>query len=103
MPSDPEADLRAFVERWRTAGPRLEELRREELRNVDVAKVIESLNGAFEATLAGPVRTTSGLVEQQAIFSGIGHARSPCAPRPEAEPRRDHAHAAAPGRRERGA
>ena len=76
MPSDPEADLRAFVERWRTVGQRLEELRREELRNVEVAKVIESLNGAFEATLAGPVRTTSGLVEQQAIFSRIGHARS---------------------------
>ena len=76
MSRDPEADLRAFVERWRIAGPRIEELRREELRNIEVAQVIESLNGAFEATLSGPVRTTSGLVEQQAIFSGIGHARS---------------------------
>ena len=75
MPCDPRADLRAFVERWRIAGPRIEELRREELRNVEVAKVIESLSGAFEATLAGPVRTSSGLVEQQAIFSRIGHAR----------------------------
>ena len=71
----PEAEMRAFVERWRVAGARLEELRREGLRNVEVASVIESLTGAFEATLAGPVRTTSGLVEQQAIFSRIGHAR----------------------------
>ena len=76
MSRDPEADLRAFVERWRVAGPRIEELRREELRNIEVAQVIESLNGAFEATLSGPVRTSSGLVEQQAIFSRIGHARS---------------------------
>ena len=76
MSCDPEADLRAYVERWRIAGSRLAELRREELRNVEVARVIESLNSAFEATLLGPVRTTSGLVEQQAIFSGIGHARS---------------------------
>ena len=76
MSRDPECDLRAFVERWRIAGARLEKLRREELRNVEVAQVIESLDSAFEATLAGPVRTTSGLVEQQAIFSRIGHARS---------------------------
>ena len=76
MPRDSKADLRAFAEHWRIAGARIAELRREELRNVEVARVIESLNGAFEATLGGPVRTTSGLVEQQAIFSRIGHARS---------------------------
>ncbi|MDD9986701.1 MAG: hypothetical protein OXQ31_10550 [Spirochaetaceae bacterium] len=44
--------MRAFVERWRVAGARLAELRREELRNVEIASVIESLNGAFQATLA---------------------------------------------------
>lgn len=82
MSRDPECDLRAFVERWRVAGPRLEEVRREELRNVDVAKVIESLNGAFEATLAGPIRTTSGLVEQQAIFSRIVRKATPWRGRP---------------------
>ena len=76
MPREAEAEMRAFVERWRVAGARLEELRREELRNVEVAKVIESLNGAFQATLAGPMRTTSGLVEQQKIFARMGHARS---------------------------
>ena len=76
MQGDPKAEMRAFVERWRVAGLRLAELRREELRSVEVAAVIESLTGAFEATLDGPVRTSSGLVEQQAIFSRIRHARS---------------------------
>jgi len=76
MHGDSKTDMRAFVERWRVAGARLGELRREELRNVEIDSVIESLNGAFQATLAGPVRTTSGLVEQQAIFSRIRHARS---------------------------
>ncbi len=75
MTGDSDAALRAFVERWRIAGARLEHLRREELRDVDVAAVIESLEGAFEATLAGPERTTSGLVEQQAIFARLRNAR----------------------------
>ena len=76
MAGDPKSEMRAFVERWRIAGARLEELRREELRNVEVAHHIESLNGAFEATLAGSVRTTSGLVEQQALFARMRDARS---------------------------
>ena len=76
MHHDPEAETRAFVERWRIAGARLEEMRREGLRNVEVGDVIESLNLAFEATLASPVRTTSGLVEQQAIFATMRNARS---------------------------
>ena len=76
MARDPNREMRGFVERWRIAGARLEELRREALRNVEVTDHIESLNGAFEATLAGPVRTTSGLVEQQAIFSRMRDARS---------------------------
>ena len=75
MTGDSDAGLRAFVERWRIAGARLEHLRRAELRAVDMAAVIESLDGAFEATLAGPERTTSGLVEQQAIFARLRHAR----------------------------
>lgn len=76
MHGDPKTDVRAFVERWQVAGARLAELRREELSNVEIGSVIESLNGAFQATLDGPVRTTSGLIEQQAIFSRIRHARS---------------------------
>ena len=75
MGGDLDRELRAFVERWRIAGAQLEKLRRERLRSIDVADHIESLNAAFAATLAGPVRTTSGLVAQQAIFARMRNAR----------------------------
>ena len=75
MAGDLNGELRGFVERWRIAGARLAALRRSQLRDVEVADHIESLNGAFEATLAGPVRTTSGLVQQQAMFARIRDAR----------------------------
>ena len=71
-----EKELRAYVERWRLASAKFEELRRKDLRNVNVAERIEAMNGAFEATLSLPARTTSGLVEQQAIFAKIRNARS---------------------------
>ena len=76
MHRDPKAETRAFVERWQIAGARLDEMRREGLRNIETGDIIESLNLAFEATLAGPVRTTSGLVEQQAIFATMRDAGS---------------------------
>ena len=76
MAHDTDIDLRAFVDAWRSASERLEELRRRDLRNVDVADRIEALNGAFEATLARPPRTSSGLVEQQAVFARMRHAGS---------------------------
>ena len=76
MASDSKSELRAFVEAWRVASERMEALRREDLRRVDVADHIMALNDAFEATLAGPARESSGLVEQQAIFSRLRHAES---------------------------
>ena len=76
MAHDSDIELRAFVDAWRSASERLEDLRRRDLRNVNVADRIESLNGAFEATLARPPRTSSGLVEQQAVFARIRHAGS---------------------------
>ena len=63
MTNDRDIELRAFVEAWRTASARLEDLRREGLRNVEVADHIEALNGASEATLARPAKSGSGLVE----------------------------------------
>ena len=75
MAGDLNGELRGFVERWRIAGARLAALRRAQLRNVEVADHIESLDGAFAATLAGPVRTTSGLVQQQALFARMRDAR----------------------------
>ena len=76
MLSDEEKELRAYVERWRLASAKIEELRRQDLRNINVAEHIEAMNGAFEAALATQTRTTSGLVEQQAIFAKLRNARS---------------------------
>ncbi len=69
-------ELRAYVERWRLASAKFEELRRKDLRNVNVAERIEAMNGAFKATLSTQTRNTSGLVEQQAIFARMRDARS---------------------------
>ena len=76
MVRDPDTELRAFVDAWRVASLRLEDLRRVDLQNVNVADHIEALNGAFEGTLAGPPRLGSGLVEQQAIFARMNDAGS---------------------------
>ena len=64
MASDDKNELRTFVGAWEIAAARLEALRREDLRNVDVAHHIMALDGAFEATLTRPIRKSSGLVEQ---------------------------------------
>ena len=82
MTGDSKRELHAFVDRWRIASPRLDDLRRRELIDVDVAERIEALNGAFEAALADRSdRKTSGLVEQQAIFARMRNAEP--APRDE--------------------
>lgn len=76
MASDDESELRDFVDAWRTASGRLKALRCEDLRDVEVSGHIEALTSAFEATLAGPVRKSSGLVEQQRVFARMRHAGS---------------------------
>ena len=76
MASDDERELRAFVDAWRMASERLEALRCEDLRNVEVSGQIEALSSAFEATLAGPIRKSSGLVEQQKVFARMRRAGS---------------------------
>ena len=76
MSDNQKKELRAFVERWRLASAKFEELRRKDLRNVNVAQHIEAMNGAFEAALSTHTRNTSGLVEQQAIFAKMRDARS---------------------------
>jgi hypothetical protein len=66
---DELATARRWVEVWKKAGPRLERLRREELRRLDVDRAIALLCGPLDYT--APPRTprpTSGLVEQQRWF-----------------------------------
>lgn len=58
-----------WIECWRKAGPELERLRREDIRNADTASAINILDDAFEsAILHFPPRQDSGLVEQQRLF-----------------------------------
>ena len=76
MACDTKDELRAFVDAWRIASDRLEALRREDLRRIEVSGQIEALSSAFEATLADPIRKSSGLVEQQRIFARMKDAGS---------------------------
>jgi hypothetical protein len=55
---------------WKQAGPLLEQIRREEIRATDTVAAMELLDGMFtHAVETLPARKTSGLIEQQAIFS----------------------------------
>lgn len=63
---------RRWVETWKTAGPELERLRAEEIRNTDTAKAIEQLDDAYEsARRHWTPSKTSGLVEQQRWFARL--------------------------------
>lgn len=59
-----------WTRRWQAASPRLAAIRLAELRRVDVAAFIVSMNDAFEsARHSAPLPTTSGLVIQQRLFA----------------------------------
>jgi hypothetical protein len=61
-----------LIQKWRVAGPALDEIRRDELRHMtdaDVAAAIRALSQAFWIALRNdPPSQTSGLVEQQKLF-----------------------------------
>jgi hypothetical protein len=71
-----DADLHAWVEQWRRAGPELEEQRARELRDLTdehARAVIEAALDLGTRAEAPPHRRAwSGLVIQQAIFHGKG-------------------------------
>ena len=63
------ADGRRWAEAWKLAGPELEQIRRKELRALDVLAAIKAL--CFAADYRVPPRApkpTSGLVDQQYWF-----------------------------------
>ena len=63
------ADARRWVRTWRAAGPRLEQVRRTELRRLDQRRAIALLCGEADYTVPPRApRPTSGLVEQQRWF-----------------------------------
>jgi len=60
---------RRWVQTWQAAGPALERLRRQELRQLDPHRAIALLCGDFDyRTPPRQARPTSGLVEQQYWF-----------------------------------
>lgn len=60
-----------WIRAWEKAGPELERMRREDIRNADTCAAIEILDDAFESALLHfPLRQDSGLVEQQRLFRG---------------------------------
>jgi len=58
-----------WMRAWKSAGPALERVRREELRTLDGRKALALLTGTADYTKEPRrVRPTSGLVEQQRWF-----------------------------------
>ena len=69
--------LRRYVENWRELGPKLEVIRRREIREAGNLKVLALLKEAFDHALrTAPPRTTSGMVEMQAGLRSCGDDRS---------------------------
>jgi hypothetical protein len=61
--------VKKWVETWKTTGPILEKIRRDEIRKVSTMQAMQHLAGAFDsAAFMHPPRKSSGLVEQQALF-----------------------------------
>ena len=77
MPWTPEqlANARRWVKTWQDAGPRLEAIRRSELRALNVYDAIALLCGAADYTVPPRApKPSSGLVEQQRLFARMRRA-----------------------------
>jgi hypothetical protein len=66
---------RRWVKAWKDAGPELERVRREELRQLDAYRTIAMLCGSADYTVSPRApKPTSGLVEQQRLFRKLARA-----------------------------
>ena len=67
---------RAWARRWQKAGQALEAVKRAELRGLTTERALTAtdrlLSLGAQASLSGKRRSTSGLVEQQRLFSILG-------------------------------
>ena len=76
MTSNHTALARRWVKTWQEAGPRLERVRREELRRLDPEQALVLLCGEADYTVPPRApRPTSGLVEQQRWFMKLAARR----------------------------
>jgi hypothetical protein len=65
--------MRRWVDTWKEAGPVLEAIRRQEIREADNLKILAMLECAFNhAVREMPLRPSSGLVEMQAWLAKLG-------------------------------
>jgi hypothetical protein len=65
-------EAKTLVAQWEKRKELLAQVRRSEIRAADTEHFIHSMSGILEALLPGlPVRMTSGLIEQQALFSKL--------------------------------
>jgi len=62
-------EAKQYVDRWKQAGPALEKVRRQELRNLSHQDCQDQIRALFEiGSRNRQSRSTSGLVEQQRLF-----------------------------------
>ena len=70
MTPDERALTLRWIAGWKQASVVLEEVREQEIRSAETVASMEILDGAFtHAVLSMPARESSGLIEQQKIFS----------------------------------
>jgi hypothetical protein len=64
------SDAQKWVDTWIHAGDALEKIRRHDVKLADTAEALRSFSGSvLHALRTRPAAQTSGLVEQQRIFS----------------------------------
>ena len=72
---DDSAQVRLWVETWRRAGERLEQIRRAEIESIDTRQAVEQIFASDKLPISVPALPTSGLVEQQAWFARLRSTR----------------------------
>ena len=72
MADHDDHELRLWVETWARAGPKLEAIRRRELREMTHEERVRVIDAVLQigARFSQP-RTSSGLVEQQRLFQKL--------------------------------
>lgn len=69
MTEKEKQNILRWIQAWENAGPAIERLRHEDIRNTDAKEFIRSVAGLVAVTTKTlPPRESSGLVEQQAYF-----------------------------------
>ena len=72
MSDQDDNTVKAWVENWAKAGPRLDAVRRRELREMTYEERIRAIDTLLQiGSRFGKSRNTSGLVEQQRLFQKI--------------------------------